>query len=199
MKWPLRDWVHVAVFGALWGVVEIGLGSYMHILFPSLTNTFFTGLILGGIGISVALIGRQFVPRTGAVFMIGVVTALLKLLSFGGIKLGPAVAILAESMLMEIGLLWYGGRARWSYALAGALAMAWNAVHPFVMLPLLFGRSLGQVYTKLARDGASFLSLEVRDAVLILVVLLVIRAVVGSVAGWLAWDLAKLVRERIGR
>ena len=36
----------VAVFGALWGAVEISLGSYLHVLFPSLTNTFFTGLIL---------------------------------------------------------------------------------------------------------------------------------------------------------
>jgi len=37
--------------------------------------------------------------------MIGLVTALLKLLSLGGVKIGPMVAILAESALMELALL----------------------------------------------------------------------------------------------
>jgi len=48
-KWSLRDWVYVAVFGALWGAVEITLGAYLHLIFPPLTNTFLNGLTLGSL------------------------------------------------------------------------------------------------------------------------------------------------------
>ena len=198
-KWSLRDWVYVAVFGALWGAVEISLGAYLHILFPPLTNTFFNGLVLTTLGVDIALIGRRFVPRPGAVLMIGVVTALLKLLSLGGVKVGPLVAILAESALMEIALLLGHGPSLVNCVLAGALAFAWNAVHPFIMLPLLFGQRLGQVYVKLVKDGAATIGLDVRQGVLILLVLLLIRVAVGGAAGWLAWGLGETVRRRVGK
>ncbi|MGA9349223.1 MAG: hypothetical protein WBW48_10525 [Anaerolineae bacterium] len=45
------------------------------------------------------LVGRRFVPQAGSVFMIGVVAALLKLLSIGGVKMGPLLGILIESRL----------------------------------------------------------------------------------------------------
>ena len=83
-SYTVRDWVYIAVFGALWGALELTLGAYLHVLFPPLANTFFTGLIMAGIGAVIALVGRTFVPRTGAVLGIGIVTALLKVLSLGG-------------------------------------------------------------------------------------------------------------------
>ena len=198
-RWSLRDWVYIAVFGALWGAVEISLGAYLHLLFPPLANTFFNGLVLTFFGVAIALIGRRFVPRVGAVLMIGIVTALLKLLSLGGVKVGPMVAILAECALMEIALLLGHGANLASYALAGVLAFAWNSVHPFIMLPLLFGQRLDQAYAKLVKDGAATIGLDTRQGMLILLVLLLIRVVVGGVAGWLAWGLGETVRRRVGR
>ncbi len=198
MKWSLRDWVYIAVFGALWGVVEVGLGSYLHVIFPSLGNTFFTGLTLAALGIMLALVGRSFVPHRGAVLMIAVITALLKLLSPGGVKLGPMLAIVAEGLLMELGLLWRGGKVRPAYALAGALALAWNAVHPLIMLPVLFGRTLAESWTKIAKDGSAILGLDASQALLILGLLLVIRWAIGAAAGWLAWDIARAARRRAG-
>ena len=199
MKWTLRDWVYVAVFGALWGAVEISLGSYLHILFPPLTNTFLNGLVLTFIGVAIALIGRRFVPHRGAVLMIGVVTALLKLLSLGGVKVGPIVAILTESALMEVALLAGREPGPMGCILAGALAFAWNAVHPFIMSPLLFGQNIGQVYGRLVKDGAATLGLSVRQGILVLLMLLLIRLAVGGVAGGFAWSLGEAVRRRAGK
>ncbi len=105
MRFAVRELVYIAIFGAIWGAVEITLGSYLHVIFPPLADTFLVGLILTSIGTVVALIGRLFVPRTGSVLMIGVVTAILKMLSIGGVKIGPMAAILVESLLMELGLL----------------------------------------------------------------------------------------------
>jgi hypothetical protein len=147
--------------------------------------------------------------------MIGVVTALLKALSLGGVKIGPMVAILAESLLIEAGLVLsrveglflapakFGTPSRqpsrWGFALAGALAVSWNFIHKFVMMRLLFGQGIYEVAVKMVKDGNKLLGLDVRYSIAILVILLFIRLVIGAVAGWLAWDLGGAVRRRLAR
>lgn len=194
-----RDWVYIAVFGALWGAIEITLGAYLHVIFPPLADTFLVGVIMAGLGGLIALTGRHFVPHTGSVLMIGVVTALLKALSLGGVKIGPMVAILAESLLIEAGLLLTRQPSRWGFTLAGALAVSWNFIHKFVMMRLLFGQGIYEVAVKMVKDGSKLLGLDVRYSIAILVMLLFIRLVVGAVAGWLAWDLGGAVRRRLER
>jgi hypothetical protein len=61
-----RDWVYIAVFGALWGAIEITLGAYLHVIFPPLADTFLVGVIMAGLGGVIALTGRHFVPYTGS-------------------------------------------------------------------------------------------------------------------------------------
>jgi ABC-type thiamin/hydroxymethylpyrimidine transport system permease subunit len=194
-----RDWVYIAVFGALWGAIEITLGAYLHVIFPPLADTFLVGVIMAGLGGLIALTGRHFVPHTGSVLMIGVVTALLKALSLGGVKIGPMVAILAESLLIEAGLLLTRQPSRWGFTLAGALAVSWNFFHKFVMMRLLFGQGVSEVAVKMVDDGSALLGFDVRYSIAILVILLFIRLVVGAVAGWLAWDLGGAVRRRLAR
>jgi hypothetical protein len=194
-----RDWVYIAVFGALWGAIEITLGAYLHVIFPPLADTFLVGVIMAGLGGVIALTGRHFVPHTGSVLMIGIVTALLKALSLGGVKIGPMVAILAESLLIEAGLLLARRPTRWAFALAGALAVSWNFFHKFVMMRLLFGQGVSEVAVKMVKDGSALLGLDVRYSIAILVILFVIRLVVGATAGWLAWDLGGAVRRRLAR
>jgi hypothetical protein len=195
----VRDWVYVAVFGALWGALEMTLGAYLHVLFPPLANTFFTGLVMAGLGAVIALVGRYFVPRTGAVLSIGIITALLKVVSLGGVKMGPLVAILAETVLMEVALLSKTTLARWRYVLAGSLAVSWNFFHKFVMMRLLYGKGITEVYLKMVREGSQLLGLEVGYAVAIIGVLFLLRVLVGAAAGWLAWDLGRLVARRMAR
>jgi hypothetical protein len=194
-----RDWVYIAVFGALWGAVEITLGAYLHVIFPPLADTFLVGVIMAGLGGIIALTGRHFVPHTGSVLMIGVVTALLKALSLGGVKIGPMLAILAESLLIEAGLLSTRRPMRWAFALAGALAVSWNFFHKFVMMRLLFGKGASEVAVKMVKDGSELMGLDVRYSIAILVGLFFIRLVVGAVAGWLAWDLGGAVQRRLYR
>jgi ABC-type thiamin/hydroxymethylpyrimidine transport system permease subunit len=194
-----RDWVYVAVFGALWGALELTLGAYLHVLFPPLANTFFTGLILAGIGAAIALVGYTFVPRPGAVLSIGIITALLKVVSLGGAKIGPVVAILAEVILMEVALLSKRSPTRGRYVLAGTVAVSWNFFHKFIMMRLLYGKGIGEVYVKMVKEGSQTLGLDAGYAVAIVGVLFLFRVVAGAVAGWLAWDLGRLVARRVAR
>ena len=181
----------------MWGVVEIVLGSYLHLILPPQANTFLTGVVMGTIGAAVALTGRHFVPKRGAVFFIGVVTALLKLLSPGGVKIGPMVAILAEGALMEAAL--WAAQTRWTFLLGGALAVGWNLPHKFIMMRLLFGKNITQVYTRMVQEGSQTLRLDESAAWLILAILLLVRLVGGAIGGWMAWKLGSAVAHRLGR
>ena len=194
----VRSWVTIGLFGALWAAVEVTLGSYLHIIFPSQTNTFLTGVVLGGIGVTVALTGRHFVPDKGSVLLIAVVTALLKLLSPGGARLGPFVAIVMEGVLMETVLWIVRTPRRAAFVIGGALAVGWNLPHKFVMMRLLYGKGIVEVYTKMVQDGNQILGIDVSAALLILLILLLIRLVVGAISGWIAWGLGGAVARRIG-
>ena len=76
-SYTVRSWVTVGLFGALWAAIEVTLGTYLHAVFPPQANTFLTGVVLGGIGVAVALTGRHFVPNRGSVLLIGVVGGLV--------------------------------------------------------------------------------------------------------------------------
>lgn len=197
-SYSVRNWATIGLFGALWGVVEMVLGSYLHLLFPPQANTFLTGVVMGGIGVMVALTGRHFVPKRGSVFFISVVTALSKLLS-PGIKIGPVVAILMAGALMEA-VLWIARvPRRWAFVVGGALAVAWNLPHKFVMMRFVYGQGIAEVYVKMVKEGSHMLGLDVSAALLILAVLLLVRLVVGAIGGWGAWELGGAVARRLGR
>jgi hypothetical protein len=147
MKLTVRELALLAVFGALWGVVEISLGTVLKsIHFP------LSGIFLASIGLIIALIARIFVPRTGAILFVGIIAMLLKLFSLGGVIIGPMVGILAEALIAEI-VVSLLGPSSLSFVLAGALGIAWSAVQPFVTGPLLFGRGLLDVWGGDGRSG----------------------------------------------
>jgi hypothetical protein len=194
--YTIRDWVTIGLFGALWGVVELTLGSILHAIYPPLTDTFLTGVVLSGIGVALALTGRHFVQKRGAVVLVGVVTALLKLLSVSGVKVGPVIAILIESILMEI-VLWIAHASRWAFIAGGALAVGWNVPHMLIMPQILLGKSAAEAYTKLIQQGSQWLGLEPSIALAILATLLIIQLAVGAVGGWGAWHLGRAVARRL--
>jgi hypothetical protein len=198
-SYTVRSWVTIGLFSALWAAIELTLGTYLHVIFPPQADTFLTGVVLGGIGVAIALTGRHFVPNSGSVLLIGVVTALLKLLSPGGARLGPFVAIVMESALMEA-VLWIARtERRWAFVVGGALAVGWNLPHKFIMMRLLYGQGIVQVYTKMVREGSHMLGLDASAALLILAVLLLVRLLAGAVGGWTAWGLGGAVARRLGR
>jgi ABC-type thiamin/hydroxymethylpyrimidine transport system permease subunit len=198
-SYDIREWVIIGLFGALWGVVETTLGSYLNVIFPAFTNTFFKGVILAGIGVAIALTGRFFVQKRGSLVLIGVITALLKLLSPAGGKIGPVVAILLQSVMMELAVSLAGDRRRWAFVLGGALAVAWNFPHKFLMMGLLYGRNMVEVYRMLVENGSQMLGLDASFALVILAVLLGVRLVVGGISGWSAWVLGGAVARRLGQ
>ncbi len=192
MRFTVRDLVYIGVFGALWGAVEISLGSVLHTL-----NVPFSGVVLTGIGIAIALIGRLFVPRTGSVLFIGLVTAFLKMFSLGGIVINPMIGIIAESLLAEVALTALGQPRRLSFIVAGALATFWPFIHPFFTQGILYGAGILTIYERTLTNGARLLGLDPSAVVLILVGLIAVHLLIGGIAGLLAWDAGRVVQARL--
>ncbi len=194
MKLSTRELTTIAVFGTLWGISEITLGAVLKSL-----NMPFSGAILGGIGLTIALVGRRFVPKRGSTLFVGVVAMLLKLFSLGGVVLGPIIGIFAEALVAEIVLFFSGKPSRFSFVLAGALGVTWTLAQAFVTGPLLFGRTLFVIWLDLLDTGSRILGLDVNAALWIVVALLAIYLFIGGLAGWLSWGLAEQFQTRLGR
>ena len=193
MKFSTRELVLLAVFGALWGVVEIGLGSVLHTLNVPLLRA-----VLAALGITVALIGRLYVPKRGATLFIGVIAMLLKLFSLGGVVLGPMVGILAEAVCAEIVLSIFKRPSLWAFMLAGALAVLWTLVQPFFTGLLFFGRSLVEIWQSSLNQASRLLGMDIESAAFWLIgAMLAIHLALGAAAGWLAWRSGKLLQRRL--
>ncbi|MBE0410876.1 MAG: hypothetical protein IBX69_14230 [Anaerolineales bacterium] len=194
MKLTTRELATLAVFGALWGLVEISLGSVLKTL-----NVPLSGVVLAAIGLTIALTGRAFVPRRGSTLFIGVLAMLLKMFSLGGVIIGPMIGILSEALIAEIVLSLAGRPRRTAFALAGALGITWVLLQPFVTGPLLFGRTVFTVWLDLLDRGRQLLGLDPTAALWIVLAFLAIHLAIGGLIGWLSWDIARLLQIRLGR
>ena len=194
MKLSTRELATLAVFGALWGLVEISLGSVLKTL-----NIPLSGVVLSAIGLMIALVGRVFVPRRGSTLFIGVIAMLLKLFSLGGVVVGPMVGILTEALVAEIVLSLLGKPRRGGFMLAGALGVAWVMLQPFITGPVLFGRTVFTVWLDLLDSGSRLLGIPTSAALWIVLAFLGLHLVVGCLVGWFSWDIARLLQVRLGR
>jgi len=183
----------IAVFGALWGSVEMSVGAWMHA-----ARVPFTGLFLAGIGICIALIGYVFVPRAGAIFMISLVAALLKAFSVGGVVLNPMIAIVVEGVLAEAGLA-LGGRHRevLPFLLAGVLAVNWSLVQPFFTQGVLAGQGVLEIYTRTLEEVARLLHLSSGMVIALIAFIVLLHTVTGLCSGGVAIVVGRQLTRRL--
>jgi hypothetical protein len=192
MKFTTRELVTLAVFGSLWGVIEMSLGALLHALHAPLT-----GPLLAAAGLAVALTGRVFVPRRGATLFVGAVATLLKLFSVGSVVVGPVIGIMAEAALAEIVLLPADRPRRGLLMAAGAVGVLWTLAQPVVTGLLLFGRNALELWNDLLAAGQRLFGLDPAAALPIVLALTGLYLAIGAAAGWLAWDAAQLLRRRL--
>jgi hypothetical protein len=193
MKFTTRELVMMAVFGALWGLVEISLGSVFHAI-----DLPMTGMTLAVIGVMVAAIGRLFVPKRGSTIFIGVIAMVLKLFSIGSAVIGPMVGILAEALIAELILDAFGKPSMLSFIFTCAGASLWTLIQPFVTGVLLFGRNLLVVWLDLLDMGTRVFGIPYQAVFWIVVVLVTVHLLSGGLGGWLAWKLGLVLKTRLG-
>lgn len=193
MKFSTRELVIMAVFGALWGMVEISLGSVFHAI-----DLPMSGMALAVVGVMAASMGRLFVPRRGSTIFIGIIALVLKLFSIGSAVIGPMIGILVEALIAELILDAFMKPSMPAFAFACAGAALWTLVQPFITGVVLFGRNLLLIWLDLLDLGNRLFGLPSQAAIWIVLVLVVVHFVFGAVGGWLAWRLGQVLKTRLG-
>ena len=135
----VRKTAFIAVFGALWGLSEITLGSVLHSFQIPLT-----GMVMTALSIIIAVTGSLFIRSFGAITLMGMIASFMKLFSLGGIILTPVIAILIEAVILDI-LTWAGKRTFVSICLAGGTTLLYAFLHKFTIGAFIYGLEFFQV------------------------------------------------------
>lgn len=191
MRLSLKELTVVAALGALWGSVEMTLGSFLHVW-----NVPFTGAVLGTIGVAIAMVGRMVVPKPGSTLCIAVVASLLKALSIGGVVLAPMIAIFMEGLLADAVLSLGGRPRRATFVAAGAVAVVYNTAHMILIQGVVFGAGIITMYTIMVQKAARLFHLSTSSVIAVLAALVAMHLVVGSIAGLVAWAAGRSVVAR---
>lgn len=192
MKFSTRELVTIAVFGTLWGIVEMSLGGVLKSL-----NIPLSGLILSGIGLTIAMIGRLFVPKRGSILFIGIIAMILKIFSLGGIIIGPMLGIIAEALIAELVLSTNSKPTLALMMFAGVLGSFWVLLQPFISGPLLLGRSFLVVWLGVVDTARNIFNLSEGSIFIVLALFVLIHILLGLLTGYVAWKIGKQVKIRL--
>jgi hypothetical protein len=192
MRFTARELVTLAIFGSLWGAIEMSLGSVLHLLNVPMTGTF-----LSATGLAIALVGRLFVNKPGATLFIGVITALLKMFGLGGIVIWPMFGIFMEALLADIVLSVLRRPSRIAFGLAGGLGVTWTLVHPFVTQGLIVGRDMFVIWLDTLDQGERVLNIDASIGVWLFLIMSTVHFGIGVIAGLLGWRTGQTVWTRL--
>tara|TARA_R110002072_G_scaffold64203_5_gene159753 strand:- start:94560 stop:95465 length:906 start_codon:yes stop_codon:yes gene_type:complete len=124
-------------YAALLGIVEVGLGSFLHAFKIPFSGQF---LSLNQLFILTIAYKQEQRNRTRSA-KISLITSLLKTLSPAGKKLTPMLAITCQGFLHSLGLILFGTNII-GLLIGGMLLSLWSFIQPFLIYILLFGKDL---------------------------------------------------------
>ncbi|HBH17593.1 MAG TPA: hypothetical protein DDX14_01355, partial [Cyanobacteria bacterium UBA9579] len=182
-----KEIAYIAVFGALWGSLEVTIGMFLHNM-----NIPFSGLILTLIGAFIALTCVRLINRRRAILYTAFIAAILKMLSFTTIKLGPMIGIITAASISQITILILNINLI-SYIISAGL----TACAPF--LQFLVGHSI--IYSpkifNIYQDFLNLLGHRNLDITTIIIIIVALHFVLGCIIGLCAWQFSTLLIKRI--
>ena len=183
--------VSIAVFGTLWGFIEATLGNVLHLL-----HLPFSGSILASIALIIILIARIYNPTRGSTFLMALIAAFIKALSFATVKLGPFVAIIMEGVLIELILLFFR-TGRLSFFASGLVMALYPIIQTIVTKTILFGSNFVPVVLELAQGFSD--SVGFSAGWWMLGIYLVAQVVLPLGAAYFAWILKKRLSSQLAQ
>ncbi len=181
-----KQLVYIAVFGALWGVIEVAAGMILHNL-----HVPFTGLILTIAGIITALVCVKLTNRKSALLSVAIIAAILKMLSFTFIKIGPIVGIITSAFAGQIVLLLLNINLIGFIFTGGVMASM-----PFVQFLAVYSVIYTPEIFKIYEDVLRTLGFKDINLVVLISTILSLHFLLGSIAGLVSWQLSKTLIKR---
>ncbi|MBL7192004.1 hypothetical protein ISS30_09935 [bacterium] len=189
----LRRTAYLAVFGAVWGGMEMVMGGILHSMQIPLR-----GMIMSTIGAFILCAGRLWIGGRGTAVSIGVITAFLKLFSIGGLVLSPAIAIIMESLIAEI-VFDIMGAKRLSCLISGMGIVFYSIPHKIFSLLVIYRRELTSLYQTLIEENIELFSSPGSIPVILVVsIYVLLHIAAGASAGLAAYTVTLNVKKRTG-
>ncbi len=185
-----EKWIKASIAGTIWAASEIVLGSFLHNL-----RIPFSGNILTAIGIILLISISYKWSEKGIFWRAGLVCAVMKTMSPSAVIFGPMVAIVAESLLLEISVRLFG-RTIAGFLIGAILAMSWNLFQKIINYIIFYGSNIIEVYTNILKYAQKQLHLDSDITWLPILILLVLYAIFGLLSGVIGIRVGrKLLRE----
>jgi len=187
----LRQITAIAILGSLWCIVEI----YGDLLLRSMQFPI-RGAFLMSFGVIILSVARFTIPGQWIILILGVLTASLKLMILGVLSIWPSLGILIETFLVQVIFL-VGKPRRVQVISAGTIGVIWSFFHPFLSQGLIAGIGIYQVYLNIVKKGMDVFQMDMFSPLAFIVLWFLIHVVIGLIAGISAWQLVKLIHNRV--
>lgn len=187
-----EKWIKASIAGTIWAASEIVLGSFLHNL-----KVPFSGNILTAIGIIILISISYTWTERGLFWRAGLVCALLKTMSPSAVIFGPMIAIIAESLLLELSVLMFG-RSLAGYLVGSMLAMLWNLIHKVMSFIIFYGSNIIEVYTNLLKYAQKQLEIQSDIVWVPIIILLIVYAMFGIMAGVIGIRVGRRMQSQSG-
>ena len=184
-----KSTVLIGVFGALWGLMEISLGTLLKGLRIPMS-----GAILTSVAAIIFLTGNYFIRRKFSILIMGGIAATIKVFSVGTVIAGPFMAILIEACIAEL-LISFLGISRLSYVITSITIVIYTILHPFISQGIIFGANIYKIYLGTFHKLADVLHTGYQYLAIIILLYLLIHALLGAASGWIAYSISKRVEN----
>ncbi len=188
-----KSTVLIGVFGALWGLMEISLGTLVKGLRIPMG-----GAMLTSVACIIFLTGRYFIRRKFSILIMGGIAATIKVFSVGTVIAGPFMAILIEASIAEI-LISSLGVNRLSFILTSIVLVIYTIIHPFISQGIIFGANIYKIYLETFHKLADLFHTGYQYMAVIILLYILIHALLGGISGWIAYSLSKRVENEYGQ
>ncbi len=188
-----RPWTAAALIGALWGALEMSLGTALH-----LSRIPICGLVMTGVGLVCLVTLRRLRGRFGVCVLAGIVAAFLKIFTLGGFRIGPVIGILFEALVLEFCFFIFRNR-RFSAVLGGAIVSGFTAIQMVLTVWIVSGREALDAGIEILLKSLQVFGIQGLAPYTALAAVFAANAFIGILVGWWAWDIASRVNERLAR
>ncbi|MHC1730582.1 MAG: nucleoside-triphosphatase [Bacteroidales bacterium] len=169
-------WIKASIIGTIWAAAEIVLGSFLHNL-----RVPFSGNMLTAIALVILIAVSYRWREQGLYWRAGLICALMKAMSPSAIIFGPMVAIIAESILLEVSVRILG-RTIPGYIVGSMLAMSWNLFQKVFNMIIFYGGNMVEIYSGITSWAEKQLNLNFDAFWAPLILLLTLYALFGAAA-----------------
>jgi nucleoside-triphosphatase THEP1 len=171
-----EKWIRASIIGTIWAAAEIVLGSFLHNL-----RVPFSGNMLTAIALVILIAVSYRWRQSGLYWRAGLICALMKAMSPSAIIFGPMIAIIAESLLLELSVRLLG-RTVAGYIVGSMLAMSWNLFQKVFNMIIFYGGNLVEIYSGITSWAEKQLNLSFDAFWAPLILLLSLYALFGAAA-----------------